>query len=110
MANIAGKVSMRVLTMAIGIPVSIATKRIVEKAWHAARPEDPPRRADDDGVRWGDAIAWAALSGAGMVLADLLTRKSAESTYRVLTGLEPPEGKTPKSQKKLAGAQRKVEA
>src|SRR5579875_2993169 len=98
MANVAGKLTMKVLTIAIGVPVGIATKRIVEKTWRSARPEDPPRHADDDGVRWGDAIAWAALSGAGMVLAGLLTRKGAESTFRVLTGVEPPEGKTPKSQ------------
>jgi hypothetical protein len=96
-------IGMKAISIVIGIPVGIATKKVVERAWIAARPDDPPRQPKEDGVRWPDAIAWAAVSAAGIVLAELVTRRSAEATFRALTGSAPPPGKPPKSHKK-AGA------
>ena len=101
----AGKIGIKLMTLVIGIPVSVATRTLVEAARQAARPEQPPRRPADDGVRWVDAIAWSALSAAGIVLADLITRRSAEATYRAVTGNEPPAAKPSKRQKKMAKAQ-----
>mgnify|MGYP003297664768 CR=1 FL=1 len=108
MANVPGKIVMKVITIAVGLPVTIVTKRVVEKVWVAANPDDPPRSAKQDGVAWSDALAWAALSATAMVVADLVTRKSAASTYRVLTGVEPPPQKS-KAAKKAAKAQAKIE-
>jgi hypothetical protein len=110
MANIAGKIGMKVAKIIVGIPVGILTKRVVERAWATARPDDPPRKPAQAGVRWGDAIGWAALSSAGVVVADLLTRKGAESAWRLLLGTEPPPTKTSKAQKKLEAAHEKVDA
>ena len=76
MANIAAKLSMKVMTIAVGIPVGIATRKAVEKVWVAAGP-DRPRRTSDDGVHWIDAISWAALTAVGMAVADMATRKGA---------------------------------
>jgi len=89
MANIAGKLGLKVVTIAIGIPVGILAKRAVEKAWLAARPEDPPRKPNDPDVSWGDALGWAALSAVGVAVADLVTTKGAASVWRSLTGGEP---------------------
>lgn len=102
MAGIAGKVTMKVLTVAVGIPVGIAARKAVERIWVAAGP-DRPRHAADEGVRWTDAISWAALSALGMVVADLVTRKGAEEVYRTLVGAKPPLGK-PKASKKVGKA------
>ena len=90
MANIAGKAGWRVVTIAIGIPVGIVTKKAVERAWIAARPTDPPRRAKDPNVRWTDALAWAAISGIGVAVAELVTTKGAATVWRSLVGAEPP--------------------
>jgi hypothetical protein len=106
MANIGGKLSMKVLTIAVGIPVGIITRKIVEKAWVAAGP-DRPHKANDDGVQWADAIAWAALTAVGMVVADLATRKGAEEVYRTLLGSEPPVAVKSKASKKVAKAEPK---
>jgi hypothetical protein len=90
MANIVGKVGWRIMTLAVGIPVGILTKKGVERAWAAARPGDPPRKPKDPGVRWGDAIGWAALSGVGVAVAELITTKGAASALRSLVGADPP--------------------
>jgi hypothetical protein len=105
MANVAGKLTMKVLTVALGIPVGIATKKVVAKTWTAVRPQDPPHSATERDVRWGDAIGYAALASAAAVAAKLVTRKGAEHTYRTLTGLEPPAAPPTKAQKKLAKAE-----
>lgn len=105
MANIGGKIGMKVLTIAVGIPVGIATRKLVEHAWVAAGP-DRPRKASEEGVQWADAIGWAALTAVGMAVADLVTRKGAEEAYRTLLGSEPPVVKS-KASKKVAKAEPK---
>jgi hypothetical protein len=92
MANVAGKISMKVLTIAVGIPVGIVTRKAVERIWVAAGP-DRPHQAADAGVQWADAISWAALTAIGMVVADLVTRKGAEEVYRTAFAGEPPPSK-----------------
>jgi hypothetical protein len=105
MANVAGKLTMKVLTVALGIPIGIATKKAVARTWTAFRPQQPPHSGDENDVRWGDAIGYAALASAAAVAAKLITRKGAEHTYRTLTGMEPPPPSPTKAQKKLAKAQ-----
>jgi Protein of unknown function (DUF4235) len=90
MANVGGKITLKLLTIVIAIPAGIVTKKVVEKTWTAARPEGTPRKPSEPGVNWTDAIGWAVLSTVGVVVADLIARKGAESTYRALTGSEPP--------------------
>jgi hypothetical protein len=104
MADIGAKLGMKVLTIAIGIPIGIAMRKLVEKVWVAAGP-DRPRRAEDEGVQWADAIAWAALTGVGMAIADLATRKGAEEVYRTVLGSKPPTSAKPKASKKVAKAE-----
>jgi hypothetical protein len=93
---------LNVMTALIGIPVSIATKKAIERAWRAARPGDPPRSPSEANVQWADALGWAVLSAVGVVLADLISRRSAEATYRALTGSEPPPGRPAKPSKKAS--------
>lgn len=104
MANIGSKIGMKVLTMAVGIPVGIATRKAVEKVWVAAGP-DRPRKATDDGVQWADAIAWAIVTAVGMVVADLVTRKGAEEAYRTIVGNPSPVPAKPKASKKVRKAE-----
>jgi hypothetical protein len=109
MANFGAKITMKIMTIAVGIPVGIATRKMVEKIWVAAGP-DRPRSASDDGVQWTDAIAWAALTGVGMAVADLATRKGAGEVWRTVIGTEPPQRIKPKASKRVAAAQPKFPA
>jgi hypothetical protein len=106
MANLGGKLGLRLFTALVGIPVGILTREVVERIWLAAGP-DRPHRAEDETVQWADAIAWAALSGVGMVIADLVTRRAAEEVYRTIVGSEPPVAARPKASKRIAKAGKK---
>ena len=90
MADAAGKIVLKILTIAISIPVTRAVAKVIERAWLAARPDNPPRTPTDAEVRWADALAWAALSAAGIVVAKLITQRGAESAYRAVLGTPPP--------------------
>jgi hypothetical protein len=107
--SVAPKIVMKVISFGVGIPVGIVTKRAVEGAWQATRGRDAPRKPSDPGVRWSDAISWAALSAAGIVAAELLTRRTAEVVWRQVIGTEPPPPKQSKAQKKLGQAQDKAD-
>jgi hypothetical protein len=91
---VASKIGMKVISIFIGIPVGIASKKAVEHAWLAARPADPPRKPSEPDVRWTDALGWAALSAAGVVVAQLITQSSAKAAFKAITGNEPPRAKT----------------
>lgn len=108
MAGMAGKIGMRALMIVVGIPVGIVTRNAVVKVWAAARPDGPPHDPKQPDVKWTDAIGYAALSAAGVVAAELLTRKGAEQTWRVITGTEPPPPPLTKAEKKLAKAEQKA--
>jgi hypothetical protein len=102
MANPVGKLSFKIVSIVIGIPIGILTRKTVERLWLAARPDDPPHEASDPAVTWGDALGWAALSAAGVAVAELVTIKGAASVWRALTGGEPPASKADKKAKKDA--------
>jgi hypothetical protein len=106
----AAKVGMKVMSIVIGIPVGIATKKVVERAWVAVRPDDPPRKPSEADVHWTDAVAWGALSAVGIVLAELITRRSAAAAYSAITGNQPPPPKPGKAAKKLQKASEKASA
>jgi Protein of unknown function (DUF4235) len=102
------KIGMKLMSIVIGVPVGILTKKVVERTWLAARPENPPRKSTDTDVQWGDAIGWAALSAAGIVVAELVTRRGTQVAYRAITGNEPPPPKPGKDAKKLEKAASKA--
>lgn len=105
------RIGIKIIGVAIGIPVSIASRKLVERAWVMARPDDPPHKPTEEGVRWADAIAWGAMSAVGVVVADLVTRAGAAATYKAITGNQPPPPKPGKSEKKqLKKEQKKARA
>lgn len=107
---VAAKITMKLITVAVSVPVTMVSKRLVEKAWLAARPDNPPRKAKDADVTFADAVTWGAMSAVGLVAADLIGRRGAEAVYRTLIGTEPPTSAS-KSPKKLkeAETQEKIE-
>jgi hypothetical protein len=107
MGHAAGRLTMKIMTVLVSIPVGIATKKAVDHAWAAARPADAPRKPGERGVKWGDAVGWAALSAVGVVVTNLVARKGAEELWRTVVGGEPPPRKLTKAEKKLAKQERK---
>src|SRR4051794_9153831 len=93
---VGAKLGVKAISVVIGIPIGIVSKKVVERTWLTARPGDPPRKPSEPGVRWTDALGWAALSAAGIVLAELITQTGAKATFKAITGSEPPRAKTVK--------------
>jgi hypothetical protein len=105
-----GKFFMKILTLLLRIPIAIAIRKVIARIWAAARPTAEKREPNEAGVRTGDALAWAALSAAGVAAAQLATRRTAEGTYRVVTGTEPPPPPPSRAQKKAAKKEKKQQA
>jgi hypothetical protein len=109
MANALGKVTMRILTTVIAIPVGRATTKAVNGVWAATKGTESTRDPKSASARWADALGWAALSATSMTLAKLLTRKGAEHSYRAIMGTQPPPPDPTKSEKKALKAQQAAE-
>jgi hypothetical protein len=103
MANTGSKITMKILTVAISIPVGIAIRRTVEKVWMATGA-DRPARSPGEAERWGDAIGWAALTGMAMGVADLVARKSAEELWHTVVGSRAPVQTRPTASKRVRKA------
>ena len=84
MAGAAGKVSVKVLTMVIGIPVGIVTRKVTEKAFAAARPDAEYREAEGRRRRLeGRARRGPRSPASGFAAAELVTRRGAQEVYAV---------------------------
>ena len=99
-SNAVEKIVLRVLTLIVSIPIAKAVRKAIDGVWQAARPDNPPRLAGDTKVKAADAITWAALSAAGIVAGELLTRAASETAYRAVMGTEPPASSNGKKSKK----------
>lgn len=107
MANPVGKVGFKLVSTVVGIPIGIAASRGVEKLWKSAHPDNPPTSPTDPTAGIGDALGWAAISAAGVALAQLVTYRSSASVWRTLTGSNPP---APKQKKDKKAAKAELEA
>lgn len=88
--NFVGKLLYRLIALALSIPIARAVKTLTNKAWVAARPNDPPKDPKKADTGWKDALIWAAISGVGTALAKVLSTKGAAGTWRALIGTDPP--------------------
>ncbi len=85
-----GKITWRVMAMAFAIPAGYAAEKAIEAGWRAVRKSDPPRNPEAPGTSWGEALAWAAVSGLAVAGAKLVAARGAAVAYRRLTGELPP--------------------
>lgn len=102
------KLMLKLLTILISIPVGRLVTKSIDRVWLAVRPSTPTDRDDAAAVQWKDALAWAALSAAGLAAAQLLTKRGAETAYRAILGTPPPPVATP-AEKRLAKHLEKAE-
>ncbi len=110
MAEPGGKFAMKILMIVLRIPIAIAVRKTVARLWAAVRPDADKRDVRDAGVKWTDALAWSAMSAVGVAASQLLTRKGAEETFRVLMGTEPPPAPPSRRQRKAAKKEAKQDA
>ena len=89
MAGKASDITMRMLTIVIAVPVGMLSRRGVIRVWVAAHRNTSAEGPLYGAARWADAIGWAMLSSAGVVITQLVSRKAAETAYQVVLGSQP---------------------
>ena len=100
--KVISQVLYKLLTILVAIPVGRAIKKLIERGWTVARPENPPKNPKKADVGWGDALIWAAISGVGAALGKVVTAKGAAGAWRAMIGTEPPGMKKVPATKKVS--------
>ena len=77
-----------------------AMSGLIEGGWRAVRHEEPPIDVDSSSTRWGTALAWTALTGVLVSVAQLAARRGAAAGWKRVTGRRPPRAGRPTATKK----------
>ena len=90
MARPLAKASWKLTALMFAIPAGIAARKALDAAWKRTRRSDPPANPAAPGTTWGEALAWAAVSGVVFAAARMVAARGAAATWRSLTGSLPP--------------------
>ncbi len=80
----------KLLGTGMAVPAGIAVRKLSDTAWYAVRGTQPPKNPAAPGVGWGEALAWAAVSGVAVAAGRLVAARGAAAAYQSLTGKLPP--------------------
>ncbi len=64
----------------------IAAKKVLSTGWKLVTGNEPPANPEHPDVTWGEALAWAVVSGAVIGVARMLTARKAAEYYKKSTG------------------------
>ena len=67
-----------------------AMSGLIEGGWRAVRNEEPPIDPDSSTTSWGKAVAWTALTGVLVSVAQLAARRGAAAGWTRVTCKRPP--------------------
>ena len=70
-----------------------AMSGLIEGGWRAVQHEEPPIDPESSTTSWGKAVAWTALTGVLVSVAQLAARRGAAAGWRRVTGRRPPRSK-----------------
>ena len=76
----------KVLVTVFALVSATAASRALTLLWKGATGDPPPTVPEDPKTTWPEALAWAAVSGAGMGLARLFATRQAAQYYKKSTG------------------------
>lgn len=89
MADDSSKIwSMMSLASALG--AAAFARKALNTSWKAATGKQPPENPADPDVQIGEAVAWAATTGAIVALARMFAQRRAAGYYAKSTGHLPP--------------------
>jgi hypothetical protein len=80
----------RVIALGAGTAAAAAVRAIASAAWRTTRHEDPPTNPAARGVRWRDALIWAASVAIGAAVARVVAERGAATAWEAATGSPPP--------------------
>ena len=93
MAGAVGRFAFKLVAAVVAIPVGRLVTKGTARLWVTVRPESPNVNPKDPDASWPDALIWAALTGIGVAVGQLVTTKGADTIWRALTGRPSPRPK-----------------
>ena len=79
-----------VFSLVSALAAAAFARKAIDKTWTAATGRKPPENPADPDVQIGEAVAWAAMTGAMVALARMLAQRRAAGYYAKSTGHLPP--------------------
>ena len=80
--------------MAVGagsaMAAGAAMSGLIEGGWRLARNEEPPIDPEAPATSWGKPVAWTALTGVLVSVAQMAARRGAAIAWQRTTGRRPP--------------------
>lgn len=86
-----GSAMFKILGTGGAVLSGFAARKVLTTGWKAATGSPPPANPEHPDTSWGEAIAWAVLSGALIGVARMLAARKAAEYYRHSTGHLPPD-------------------
>jgi uncharacterized protein DUF4235 len=81
-----GSLAWKIIGTASALLAAAAAQKGLSAAWRLATGDDPPTIPEDPETSWGEAIAWALVSGAVIGVARLVATRRAAHYYMRSTG------------------------
>jgi hypothetical protein len=79
-----------VMSLVAGLGAAALTRKLLDHSWKAASGKNPPENPADPDVSIGEAVLWAAITGAAVALARMVAQRRAANYYARSTGHLPP--------------------
>ncbi|MFN0280599.1 MAG: DUF4235 domain-containing protein [Kineosporiaceae bacterium] len=84
-----GALAWKVLGTGSAVLAAAVASKGLDAAWRAVTGTPPPTIPEDPDTDWGEAVAWAVLSGIVIGIARLAATRRAAAYYRSSTGALP---------------------
>jgi len=68
------------------IAAGMATRTALSASYRAVADDEPPRDPLEEDTEWGEALAWAAFTGAAMGISKVVVKSGARRGRRRLSG------------------------
>jgi hypothetical protein len=79
-----------VFSLVSALGAAAFARKAIDTTWKAATGKKPPENPADPDIKIGEAVAWAALTGALVALARMFAQRRAAGYYAKSTGHLPP--------------------
>src|SRR5690349_12820238 len=78
------------MSLVAGLGAAAVTRSLLDRSWKVAAGKNPPENPADPDVGMGEAMLWAAITGAAVALARMVAQRRAANYYARSTGPRPP--------------------
>jgi hypothetical protein len=79
-----------IFSLVSAIGAATIARKVIDKGWKVSTGKNPPENPADPDVGVGEAVAWAAVTGALIALARMFAQRRAAGYYMKSTGQRPP--------------------